>query len=231
MDPRDRLSAGQVAAREGRYEDALREYVWFHDHALEHRESLYGVRLSFALGYWMDLAKAYPEARSELERIRDRKMATLASGGGDRALFHDVESINQVLGEESKTYRLFLTMLSRSSLLAPACADLAMEAIVKAGDFALAERYSDSPEDALLRYSEQLNDDVAHLSGDAERKRRALDAYVHIYCNEVGTTIAVLQGLGKSDEAVLCREWGEVLVESPPIRKRVQRLLVERYDA
>jgi hypothetical protein len=82
MDPRARLSAGQVAASEGRYEEALREYVWFHDHALEHRQSLYGVRLSFALSYWMDLAKEYPEARRKLREIRDRKAETLASGRG-----------------------------------------------------------------------------------------------------------------------------------------------------
>lgn len=100
MDPRARLSAGQLAAREGRYEEALREYVWFHDHALDHEQSLYGVRLSFALSYWMDLAKEYPEARKKLEDIRDRKTATLAAGGGDRALFHDVRSINWALGQE-----------------------------------------------------------------------------------------------------------------------------------
>jgi hypothetical protein len=97
-----------------------------------------------------------------------------------------------------------------------------MEAIVKVGDFALAERYSDSPEDALLHCSDQLNEEVARLSGDAERKARALYAYVYIYCDRVGTAIAILQGLGKSEEAVLCREWAEALVESTPVRKRVR---------
>jgi hypothetical protein len=231
MDPRERLSAGQLAAREGRYEEALREYVWFHDHALEHAQSLYGVRLSFALGYWMDLAQVYPEAKKELERIRDRKTAKLASGDGDRALFHDVESINQRLGAEDRTYQLFLTMLSTAPALAKACAGLAIETIVKAEDFALAQRFADSPEEALLRYSEQLNEDVANLTGDAERKRRVLDAYVHIYCNRVGIAIAILRGVGKSEEALLCREWAEALVQSERVRKRVQRLLAQRYDA
>jgi len=233
MDPRARLTAGQNAAREGRYEEALREYIWFHEHALQHRQSLYGVRLSFALWYWMELAKEYPEARKKLEEIRDRKTETLASGGGDRELFHDVRSINHALGEEEKTHQLFTTMLKTAPLLAPACADLAIEAIVKAGDFMLAERYSDLPEDALIRWSEQLNEDVVALTGDRDKKRKAhrLEAYVHIYCDQVGTTIAILQGLRRSEEAMFCREWAVTLIDSPPVRRRVARMLNERYDA
>jgi hypothetical protein len=150
---------------------------------------------------------------------------------GDRDLFHDVESINQALGEEKETYRLFLTMLKTSPLLAPTCADLALVAIVKAADFRLAERHSELPEDALIRYSDQLNKDVADVSRYRERKTHVLDAYVHIYCDRVGTAIAILKGLGKADEAVICREWAEVLVESATVRKGVQKKFEERYDA
>jgi hypothetical protein len=218
-----------VAAQEGRYQDALREYVWFHEHALEHERAFYGVRLSFALAYWMDLGKVYPEARRKLEEIRDKKTETLAFGAGDRELFHDIESINQVLGEEHKTYRLFRSMLQISPLLAATCADLAIEAIVKARNFALAERHSDPPEDALIRYSEQLNEDVTRLAGDPKKKALRLDAYVHIYCDRVGTIIAILRGLKKQSEAMLCREWAELLVESRSVRRRVARILAERY--
>jgi len=231
MDPRARLTAGQVAAREGRYEEALREYAWFHDHALEHEQSFYGVRLSFALAYWIDLAKDYPEARRKLEEIRDRKTKILVTGGGNRELFHDVSSINYYLGEQDKTYKLFTTMLQTAPLLAPACSGLAMEAIVKARDFVLAERYCDPTEDALIRYSDQLNEDVAELSGDRRRKAATLDAYIHIYCDRVGTRIEILRGLGRSEEAALCREWAELLVESPAVRRRVAKKLAERHDA
>lgn len=231
MDPRERLSAGQLAALEGRYEEALDEYVWFHDHALEYQRSLYGVRLSFALAYWMDLAELYPRARARLEEIRDQKASSLAAGKGDRLLFHDVEAINQSLGEEAETYHLFVKMLDTAPFLAASCADDAIEAIVKARDFPLAERYSDLPEDALLRYSDSLNEHVAGLSGDAKRRARVLDAYIHIYCDRVGTTIAILEGIGKSDDAGSCRDWAVALVDSKPVRKRVEKILLERYDA
>ena len=231
MDPRERLTAGQALAREGRYEDALREYVWFHEHALEHDRSYYGVRLSFALGYWLDLAKDYPAAGAKLREIRDRKTEVLASGGGDRALFHDVQSINKKIGEDDKTFQLFKAMVERSPLLATACADIATEALVRVKAFALAERFSDPPEDALLRYSDQLNADVADLAGDRDHKARRLDAYTHIYCQQVAMTIAILRGVKKTEDARLCREWAEVLVDAPRVRRRVAMMLAERYDA
>ncbi len=231
MDPRDRLTAAQAAAHEGRFAEALREYEWFHDHALEHEPALYGVRLSFALGYWIDLAQSYPEARHKLEEIRDKKAAILASGGGDHHLFHDVEAINQSLGAEIETYQLFKTMLASAPLNAAAWFDLAQQAIVHARDYALAQRYSDPPEEALLRYSACLNRDIAEL--DCERKWRArrIDAYVHIYVDRVGTTIAILTGLRKFDEAASCQEWAVALVESKVVREKVRSSMAKKYDA
>lgn len=226
MDPRERLMAGRVAAQEGRYADALREYVWFHEHALTHLPSLYGVRLSFAFADWVDLGKSFPEARLALEEIRDRKAALLTSGQGDRHLFHDVESINQSLGADLETYRLFCEMLRTAPLNAAAWADLAQEAIVKAGDFKLAAQYSDAPEDALLRYSQSFNRDVAELKkGDRKRNARVLDAYVHFYADRVAAVVAILEGLGNAKDAQACREWAVALVDSRPVRKMVGDVL------
>jgi hypothetical protein len=226
MDPRERLTAGQVAAREGRHEDALREYVWFHDHALEHRESLYGVRLSFALSYWMELAEAYPPARQKLEEIRNNKAAALLTGKGNRELFNDVASINESLGDERKTYELFRQMIDRVPLLAPVCAGLALEAIVKAGDFMLAAQYADPPEEALLRNSARLNADVADLQGDKHREH-TLDAYVYIYCERVRLIVETLRGLGQRDDAAAATDWALALVESKRLRARVAKQLTE----
>jgi hypothetical protein len=78
MNPQIRLQNAFTAAGEGRHEEALREYIWFHDHALELEPALYGVRLSFALAYWVELAQDYPAARTALEGIRDR---TVQSNG------------------------------------------------------------------------------------------------------------------------------------------------------
>jgi hypothetical protein len=227
VDPRARLRAARQAVREGRYEQALSEFVWFHDHALEHEPALYGVRLSFALSDWVELGKVFPEARRKLEEIRDRKSALLAAGKGDRALFHDVESINQSLDREKETYRLFKTMLRTAPLNAAAWFHLAQDAIVGAGDFELAARFADPPEDALLGYSEMLNRRIADLTGDDARKRMARDALVSIYVDDARRMIAILKGIGKSDEARACREWAVALIEDRRIRRLVNDALAK----
>src|SRR5213078_5135076 len=88
--PDQRLKQAVAASRAGRYEEALRGYIWFHEHALEHDRAFYGVRLSFALAYWMELALAYPPALAALQAVRDQKIELLRTGRGDREAFHDV---------------------------------------------------------------------------------------------------------------------------------------------
>src|SRR5687768_379355 len=75
---------------EGKYQEALDRHLWFHDHALEHDEAMYGVRLSFALSSWQDLGKKYPPASKALEETRDKKAAVLKEGKGSKEIFHDV---------------------------------------------------------------------------------------------------------------------------------------------
>jgi hypothetical protein len=114
MNAQDRLHAAQRAVREGRYAEALSEFVWFHEHALEGLPSIYGVRLSFALSYWAHLAEVYPKARVVLEQIRDKKADAVLSPSADRALFHDVVAINRVLGCEQNTHTLFVANRRKS---------------------------------------------------------------------------------------------------------------------
>ena len=222
MDPREHLQRGQEAAAAGRYEEALRDYVWFHEHALEHEPALYGVRLSFALWYWMELASVYPEARTALQRIRDAKTARLLNGETERDLFHDVESINERLQNEEATYELFSALDRAQPDFAAVCADLAMPAIVKVEDFEMARRYTPSPGDVLRRYSEALNHDIEALERESPSKAPRLEAYVQIYVRRVRLLLTILRGNNESPEAdalaVRALEW----VKSASVRDAVR---------
>lgn len=94
-------------AREGAYHKALERHMWFHEHALEHQPSYYGVRLSFALGAWMELGEKYPPALAALEAVRDRDSARLYDGDPSDHLFHDVVALNRTLHDDSATFTLF----------------------------------------------------------------------------------------------------------------------------
>jgi len=225
MDPRDRLRRGQEAAAAGRYEDALRDYIWFHEHALAYRPSLYGVRLSFALWYWLELANQYPKARRALETIRDRKTKRLLKGGLDRELFHDVESINERLDSEAATYELFAKLEAKNPEIAAHCAPLALPAIVKCADFGMARRYTPSPVEALQGYVNALNGDIADLARLPSSKAPRRKAYVAIYTRQVRLLLQILRGTKERKEMQRIRSQALRLVKSPSIRKSVRRAL------
>lgn len=94
-------------AREGAYDKALERHIWFHEHSLEHRPSYYGVRLSLALGAWMELSEKYPPALAALKAVRDRDSARLYDGDPSDHLFHDVVALNRSIGDNRATFTMF----------------------------------------------------------------------------------------------------------------------------
>ena len=230
MDPREVLSRGRASALEGRNEDALRDFMWFHEHALEHDRAQYGVRLSFALGYWTDLAETYPPAHEALVKLGRQGEAALLSGDGGRGLFHDVASINRNLGRVRDTYKLFRRLLKSQPELARKCRDLAVEAIVEANDFKLASKQLPHPEALLLWLSERLNEDLKREGisrGTAVRRR---EAFVRNYCRDVRTGTKILAGLRNFEAAEAMREWAIALVGPRQARCMVASILAE-HDA
>ena len=104
----DVLERARTARLEGRYEDALRDHLWFHENALAVEPGLAGVRLSFALRDWIYLAEQFPLARRALQGLRDRDTERMLNGGESRELFRDIVAINSALGEERATQDLFV---------------------------------------------------------------------------------------------------------------------------
>jgi hypothetical protein len=93
--------------KSGRYEDALQKFLWFHE-ASRHETGMGGVRLSFALGYWMDLASRYPPALDSFIALRDNMEGRRLANEGDFESFHDVFSLNQHLNADERTIDLFM---------------------------------------------------------------------------------------------------------------------------
>jgi hypothetical protein len=222
MNAEERYKNAQEAARDGRYEEALREHFWFHNLALEEERALYGVRLSYALADWVDLGKAYPPALLALKELRDAKSAQLQRGEGDRALFHDVEAINESLKEHESTYQLFVQMLKGNPALAEECATLAMPSIVHARDFALARTFIKDPEATVRKWMRLLNDDIADLAKEQPRKAPVQEAYVQIYVQRLRVLLAILIGVGEQAIANSIRQTALASLESLSIREAIR---------
>lgn len=189
-DPKAILSEAPQDAAAGRFEDALAKHVWFHENALKFRESLYGVRLSFALGYWIELGKAYPPALTKLKSIRDQAEKTVRSPGEARAAFHDFVSINEYIKEQDKTRDLFRWLDSNKPDVAKQVFDIAEPALVQLKEYRLCGRYLDPDKS----YQAILDQYKMHLeiARDPKFGDRTKDFGEKTFVHEVTTLIALL---------------------------------------
>jgi len=227
MNARDRLNAAKISAREGRFAEALSEYICFHEHALEEEPALRGVRLSFALGYWMELAGQYPPARAALQSIRDEKTRLLKDGAEDWELFKDVSSINETLSNDEATYDLFCLINSRNPAFAAQCARLATPALVKAFDFKLARSFISDPDQAIQQLASGFNKGIerANRSSTSERKVNITNAEVRIYAEDVKQLIQIVGGAGEWERADALAEYAISLVGSSEMQDAVRAAL------
>jgi hypothetical protein len=226
MDPGTVLNRGRDAFRSGQYQQALDDLIWFHENALLHDRAYYGVRLSFALGYWRELADVYPPAMEALQTMQSRTVTTLRAGAGNRDLFNDFVSINRELGKTRETYDLFRALWAAQPDLAKECRHLAVDAVVEARDFELASKCLPHPESYLLWLSERLNADLTRQGIPRATALRRREAYVHNYCADVRTALRILNGLGHKEAVRAAHEWAVALVEPKSARAMVAQQLV-----
>ena len=137
-------------------------------------------------------------------------------------------AINRELERESDTYKLFLALRRKHVDFARKVADLAIEAIVAAGDFKLASDYLPHPESYLLWRSDRLNDMLGQADVPREQVTMRRDAYVHNYCRDVQTIVKILKGLRDPDSAKAALEWAIALVTPRQARTMVCKHLVPR---
>ena len=127
-DPMERMKYADALVREGRIEEALKEYLWCFDHGGENRPSFAGVRLSFLLSSIARMGRAYPPAIKALEKRRDAAEKKLLSAPtiNDRIksnqeengaqwflqpkyamLAIDLSALNRELGRDKDTLRVY----------------------------------------------------------------------------------------------------------------------------
>jgi hypothetical protein len=196
----DVLERARAARLEGRFEDALRDHLWFHENALSVEPGLAGVRLSFALRDWIYLAEQFPLARRALQGLRDRDTARMLNGGESRELFRDIVAINSALGEERATHDLFVRIDIQTPQLAQQCADFALPALVAAEDFTLARRYLGDPVARVGALAANLNAYTGErVKTGGTSSAPALLSFVLNYTKEVRLVAEVLRRQGEEE--------------------------------
>ncbi len=100
------LDDARASVRDGNFAHALDRYGWFFEHALAEDSYLAGVRLSYCLGEWADMAKDYAPALAALHQKKSHARQSFTETGNTCA-FHDFISICEVLKCNGEAVKLF----------------------------------------------------------------------------------------------------------------------------
>jgi hypothetical protein len=209
--------------KQGNHAAALAKYLWIHHHSLEIDPMFIGPRLSYAIFEWVELAEVFPPALVELESVRETKTKALKDGATDVHLFHDVCAINKALRLQDQTAALFRILAERDRELATKCFQVALEALVDGGEFALALSFIPSPDAELERWAAPLKSALHHPRGKEVRKGLLSmeDAFLRIYLVRVKQLIRILSAVGDEEEASRVQKAAFGIFDDAEIRERI----------
>lgn len=220
-DPQKVLNEAQTLARHGKYEEALEKHLWFHENALKHRPSMTGVRLSFALSYWVELGHRYPKAREALVAIRDKNTEAIREGRGFVDLFHDVASINGYLEEEEKTVELFKTLDEKHHRLAERCYIVAEKDLAARRKYMLCASYIPDASERFDRIKEMRERQLSMAKDERLRmKEYAEKSFVEVTCR----LIEILVGAGRKEDAESVRERALAVRDDRKLRDAIEKV-------
>lgn len=140
--------------KEKKYDEALTRLVWFWDHILEYQPSEYGVRLSFALSVWKQLADVYPPALEKLKQIRDAAEAKALQG--DALSMSEANSINTTLEEQKRTVELVKKLDQTQPELLRKIWRRVEHTMIDNGETAMALKYSPAPEEKWSKLQKRM---------------------------------------------------------------------------
>ena len=97
--PTVRTKLARELENQGKYAEAMEEYLWCFDEGLKHDPAFAGVRLSFLLRDLARLGQRYAPAKKALESRRDSRENELLGGNDNRAGVNELVRLNQYLGQ------------------------------------------------------------------------------------------------------------------------------------
>lgn len=216
-----------AAREEGRFADALEMIL------TAFRDEGDSSRFFITTFVWEQLAKEYAPALDAMRAERNAQVRRLFAGEYEfgspdqrwrKPRLAVISGMNDVLGDEERSYQVFADLHRSAPEAARRSAYIAMSAVVRAGDYALAAQYLHDP---LKRLSEV--NDVARsfplFPAGAGAPRLA--AELSNFMSDVRLQAAVLDGTNRHGEAAALREAALAGLESSDLRELASRELLE----
>ena len=89
----------KTLADAGNLDESTDVYVWLWEHMLEHKPSMYGVRLSFMVSDMRELAARHPPARKRFAEMRDAARKRMDSDPADVEACADWRGLSEAVGD------------------------------------------------------------------------------------------------------------------------------------
>ncbi len=198
-DPNDVLDEARADRDAERYETALQKHIWYHENALKHRPSLAGVRLSFALSDWQQLANSYPPAREKMQAFRERAEGRVRTNHDGTDAFIEFAALNRYLEEQDRTIDLFKWLDANNPSLAERVYTVAQPALVEAEEFEICGKYVNGVEqyEWIAQGFRISRESAANQSGEEERIQKSARAFTF----QSAQLVAILANTGRTEEA------------------------------
>ena len=224
-DPHVILQEARDDARNDKYETALAKHLWYHENALTYRPSQSGVRLSFALSYWLDLAEDYPTAMEALLKVRAEAADEIVSGTAPHQLFADYVAFNRVLDKLDDTVKMFQRVHLKDPEFARRVFHYAKRALIAGKHYELIRHYLD-PDVDIAREIYSYRSGVARYK-DRERDAdpQLLDYYNRHFTNEAATLVAILTLAKENETAQRIAKQAKEVRNEPTLHKAIDEAL------
>jgi hypothetical protein len=222
-DPSAILDGAVSDTKNGLHVQALEKFLWFHHNALRYCNSLYGVRLSFALSYWMDLAAVYPPALTAFVRTRDETEAAFRANSQDFHLFHDLAALNRSLGQGARTADVFISAMQGGQALAQSLYSVAQPYLIAIGRYDVCGRFIDSNqiEEAAHCYKIEKDFEDNRPSDDDQPPKTARRFFIE----EVATLVGLLVLNQRAEVAHRVREQALAVLDDAEFRTMLRAAL------
>jgi len=223
-DPQNILGEAREDVRAKNYKTALDKHIWFHNNALKISKSLYGVRLSFALSDWFELAKNYAPAMTALKNTRDLACENAKKNISIYANYKDCTSINRKLNEDYISVNVFKWLDKHHSVWAKDIYNTAKKYLILSKEYSLCGKYL-KPRAAydknVRNYHRNIDsfNSEAYKGFDAKSLARFRNYAHEGFLEESAIIIALLVHNDKAKEAKLFYE--EAITESFPPNSKV----------
>jgi len=215
------LSVTQDLVKEGKQDEALERFIWFHEHALEHDQSMYGVRLSFALSYWKSLGESYPPALKALVKTRDDKAKVIQEGKGSTNLFHDVMALNRTLDEPKRTVALFELISQEDPARAEEYWSIAKDTILEQKRYDLARKYIKDVEAEFVDVKEMYDHNVTLYDNPQIGGARFKKYNVNNFVAEVQKLVELALALSDRDAATHVRDSALAVIDDERLKNLI----------